>query len=308
MCNSKEQNFIGSLLDTNRGYNYYVDWENAKDYEKYIIELSALDCLIRIEQDKFKDMFVELLKKVPTVILTFPYLFALSKAERVSLNRSNANQLKLVGTELDSEDFQEYSFSVEDTKNMTISKINEYYNFFVQMGLENLFVNMLNKSTIDYVIGVLVGLDSNGRKNRGGEAFELACEPLIKKITQKYNLELICQKKFSILSEHINISEDIANRKADFIIHNKDFSKVLNIEVNFFNGTGSKPEEIIDSYINRQNDLKANNIRFALITDGSCWKQAKNQLSKGFRHLDCLSNYKTLKNGTIEKLIKDIFC
>ena len=191
---------------------------------------------------------------------------------------------------------------------MTISKINEYYNFFVQMGLENLFVNMLNKSTIDYVIGVLVGLDSNGRKNRGGEAFELACEPLIKKITQKYNLELICQKKFSILSEHINISEDIANRKADFIIHNKDFSKVLNIEVNFFNGTGSKPEEIIDSYINRQNDLKANNIRFALITDGSCWKQAKNQLSKGFRHLDCLSNYKTLKNGTIEKFIKDIFC
>ena len=307
MCN-KEDSFINSLLDTNRGYNYYVNWDNINEYDKYKVELSAMDVLIRVQQNKFKEVFINLLSKVPTVILTFPYLFALSKQERINLNKSNKNKLKLVGTELDSEDFQEYSFSITDTKNLTLNKINNYYNFFVQMGLENLFVNMLNKSTIDYVIGVLVGLDSNGRKNRGGEAFELACEPLIRKITQKYNLELMCQKKFSILSEHINISEDIANRKADFIIHNKDFSKVLNIEVNFFNGTGSKPEEIIDSYINRQNDLKANNIRFALITDGSCWRQAKNQLSKGFRHLDCLSNYKTLKNGIIEKYIKDIFC
>ena len=307
MCN-KGDSFINSLLDTNRGYNYYVNWDNINEYDKYKVELSAMDVLIRVQQNKFKEVFINLLTKVPTVILTFPYLFALSKQERINLNKSNKNKLKLVGTELDSEDFQEYSFSITDTKNLTLNKINNYYNFFVQMGLENLFVNMLNKSTIDYVIGVLVGLDSNGRKNRGGEAFELACEPLIRKITQKYNLELMCQKKFSILSEHINISEDIANRKADFIIHNKDFSKVLNIEVNFFNGTGSKPEEIIDSYINRQNDLKANNIRFALITDGSCWRQAKNQLSKGFRHLDCLSNYKTLKNGIIEKYIKDIFC
>ena len=81
----------------------------------------------------------------------------------------------------------------------------------------------------------------------------------------------------------------------------------MNIEVNFYSGTGSKPEEIIDSYINRQVDLRKNNIDFALITDGNCWRGTTNQLQKGFRHLNYLINYKMLKNGVLEEIIHNIF-
>ena len=88
---------------------------------------------------------------------------------------------------------------------------------------------------------------------------------------------------------------------------NIDTKDCMNIEVNFFNGGGSKPEEIIDSYINRQKDLNDNNIKFALITDGNCWKGTTNQLQKGFRHLKYLMNYNMAKNNMLEDIIKEVF-
>ena len=116
------------------------------------------------------------------------------------------------------------------------------------------------------------------------------------------------QKKFSVLQKFgFDIDEDIANRKADFILYNKKNHKCINIEVNFFNGGGSKPEEIIDSYINRQSDLQRNGIGFALITDGNCWKGTTNQLAKGFRHLNYLMNFTIAKNEMIEKMIIEEF-
>ncbi len=308
MCNNKEKYFVSNLLDTNRGFNYYVNWDNLSDYKRITIELSAMDCLIKLTDDAvFKTQFYELLNKLPSVILTFPYLFALSKAERNFLLKSSNNKLKIIGSELDSDDFQTYSFSKNDTLNMTSENLDKYYNFFEQMGLKDLFQSMLNKSTIDYVIGVLVGLDSNGRKNRGGDAFELACEPIIQQISTKYNLKLLTQKKFKVLKPRIKIFDDVANRKADFILHNDNYSKVLNIEVNFYNGGGSKPEEIVDAYINRQKDLEKNNINFALITDGACWQNDTNQLKKAFRHLDCIANFKMLKENVVESYVKKIF-
>lgn len=83
----------------------------------------------------------------------------------------------------------------------------------------------------------------------------------------------------------------------------------MNIEANFYGGSGSKPEEIIDSYINRQEDLRNNSIKFALITDGKkCWgNERKPQLLKGFRHLNYLLNFNMSKNGMLEEIIKNIF-
>ncbi|MGN0765558.1 MAG: type II restriction endonuclease [Christensenellales bacterium] len=294
--------FEEHLLETNRGFNYYVDWTNVAGFNKYNIELHALDALIGKKED-FDKTFVELLIRIPTVVNVFPFLFALSKNERKKVTK-NEGRLRIVGTELDSEDSQQYTFYCNGK--LEKYEIENYLDFFKQMGLKNLFQNLVEKSTIDYIVGVLVGMDSNGRKNRGGKAFELACEPMIRDICSKYDIEIITQKKFKTLkSKGIDISEDIANRKADFILIKNNIC--LNIEVNFFNGTGSKPEEIIDSYITRQANLKNNNIRFALITDGKCWKETTNQLRKGFRHLDYLLNYKMMKNGVLEEIINTIF-
>lgn len=299
------EEFVNNLVETNRGFNFYVDWNNTLDYKRFEIELNAMNVLIRC--DDMHSKFVELVKKVPTVIATFPLLFALSKDERKNVWRGK-NELKVVNEDLDEEDFYSYNFDIYLLKNgISDDSIEIYYVFFEKMGLKALFENLLEKSVIDYVIGVLVGLDSNGRKNRGGKAFEFACEPIISEICSHYGIQMISQKQFKILKKMgFFISEDVANRKADFILVKSQ--KVLNIEVDYFFRGGSKPEEIIDSYINRQNDLKKLNIGFALLTDGYCWdNKDKNQLQKGFRNLDYLLNYHLAKYGMLEEIIKEYF-
>ena len=299
------EKFVNNLVETNRGFNFYVDWNNVMDYKQFEIELNALNVLIKCEN--IHDKFVELVKKVPTVVATFPLLFALSKVERKNVWKGK-NELKVVNEDLKENDFYSYNFDIQLIKNnISDENIEIYYTFFEKIGLKDLFQNLLEKSVIDYVIGVLVGLDSNGRKNRGGKAFELACEPIIAEICENHNVQLISQKQFKALSKlGFNISEDVANRKADFILVKNN--KVLNIEVDYFYRGGSKPEEIIDSYINRQNDLKKIGIGFALLTDGLCWdNKDKNQLQKGFRNLDYLLNYHLAKSGMLDEIISEYF-
>lgn len=299
--------FTDNVLYTNRGFNYYVDWTNIDGYQEFQIEIHALDILIRCSDELFYEHFSELLTKLPSVILLFPYLFGLAKNEREKLHK-NKESLILIQEELDKNDFLEFNFSRSAIRDFKRDEISKYYDFFVQMGLKHLYQNIIEKSTLDYIAGVLVGMDSNGRKNRGGKVFELACLPLFEKICKEHNLQLLTQKQFKVLVElGFQISQDIADRKADFIIYDATQKKAINFEVNFYNGTGSKPEEIIDSYINRQNDLLSNGISFALVTDGRCWVSATNQLEKGFRHLEYLLNFYMLKHGMLEEIVLKIF-
>lgn len=299
--------FVNHLLKTNRAFNYYVDWSNIGGYEDFLVEIHAMDILISCKDDTlFKQNFFTLVSKHPNVVLLFPFLFGLAKNEREKLYNNNS-QLTIVSDDLSCTDNLEYSFS-KNVQHYNEKEIEKYYDFFLGMGLKNLFQNIIKKSTLDYISGVLVGMDSNGRKNRGGQAFELACQPILEQVCKRYNLLLLKQKQFKELIKYsFSISEDIANRKADFIVLDEKTKKAINFEVNFYNGTGSKPEEIIDSYINRQNDLKSSNISFALVTDGNCWVNTKNQLDKGFRHIDYLLNYNMLKNGMADHIIKEVF-
>ena len=299
--------FRENVLYTNRGFNYYVDWSNIDGYQEFQVEIHALDILIHCSDELFYGKFSNLIIKLPSVILLFPYLFGLAKNERENLYKGKEN-LKLIQEELDKSDYLEFKFSKAAIKNLASESIKEYYDFFVQMGLKYLYQNIIEKSTLDYITGVLVGMDSNGRKNRGGKVFELACQPLFEKTCKEHNLQILTQKQFKVLHElGFDIGQDIADRKADFIIFDAAQKKAINFEVNFYNGAGSKPEEIIDSYINRQNDLQANGIYFALVTDGKCWESATNQLEKGFRHLEYLLNFYMLKHGMLDEIILKIF-
>ena len=298
----KKEIFTVNLVPTNRGFNFYVDWRNAQVYKDFEIELNSLNVLVKVNENEFKNKFINLINKVPSVIKTFPLLFALSKKEREEILKRK-NTLKILENENLNQDALEFDF-IEKQK-YSENEIEKYYNLFVKIGLKFLFQNLLEKNVLDYVIGVLVGLDSNGRKNRGGQAFELACEPIIKNICKKYNITLLLQKQFKYLAENYNlkVNEDLANRKADFILIRENI--VMNIEANFYFDSGSKPEEIIDSYSNRNIELKNNNMKFIYLTDGiKCWGNTdKNQLIKGFKSIDYIINYHMLKESYFEDII-----
>ncbi|AVM69542.1 hypothetical protein C3V36_10000 [Lachnospiraceae bacterium oral taxon 500] len=298
--------FEANLLETNRGYNYYVDWSNISGYDKYSIEIHAMDVLINCRDEAFYCKFRELLEKLPNVIEVFPYLFALAKNNRAQVIKNG--KLKIIGVEIDSEDFETFNFNGKRLQEKFCEKeVIGYYNFFCDMGLKSLFQNLLEKSVQDYIAGVLVGLDSNGRKNRGGTAFELACEPMIREICERHNITVLTQKTFKSVNG-ISSNDVIANRKADFILINENETKFMNIEVNFFNGGGSKPEEIINSYIQRQDALSTAGISFCLLTDGNCWKGTTNQLKVGLNGMKYLMNFNLAKKGMLEEaIIRELF-
>lgn len=298
--------FTKSLLETNRGFNFYVNWERPSAIiSQYNIELNTLNALVK--NKNYDDDFKKIVRRFPTVINILPALFALSKDERENL-RKGKDVLKVVNIYALEEDLLEYRFNISDEENLTEEEIEKYLDFTKKIGLKYLFTDLLEKHLVDYLIGCEVGLDSNGRKNRGGLAFELALEPIIVSIAEKYGIEVLIQKQFKILvKKGFDISNDIANRKADFILIKDKIA--MNIEANFFSGSGSKPEEIIDSYINRQSDLKNNNIEFVLVTDGKkCWgNEEKPQLLKGYRYLKYLLNFNMCKIGMLEEIIRKIF-
>jgi DpmII restriction endonuclease. len=118
--------------------------------------------------------------------------------------------------------------------------------------------------------------------------------------------EFIKQQEFIVLEKlGLNISKELKHRKADFILI-KEPNKVINIETNFYNVTGSKPQEIVDSYINRQEELKMAGFYFIWITDGPAWKRSYNQLSKAFDHVDYLLNTKFVRDGLFIKILEKI--
>lgn len=136
--------FESNLLDTNRGYNYYIDWSNIDGYKKYEIEIHAMDVLIKKEDDTFFDAFKELIIKLPTIIEIFPYLFALAKSEADKVRKKHL--LKVIGSNIDSDDFQTYSFNARNlTTPLTKETIEKYYKFFEQMGLKYLFQTLIEK-------------------------------------------------------------------------------------------------------------------------------------------------------------------
>lgn len=59
--------------------------------------------------------------------------------------------------------------------------IEQYKTFMRKTGIFDLMENHIISSLVDYVTGIETGLDSNGRKNRGGHLMENLVESFIRK-------------------------------------------------------------------------------------------------------------------------------
>jgi len=289
------EKFHDTLVDTNRSYDFFVDWDKVRKHvEEHKIEFNILNSLIGSKQ--FDNDLRKILLNYPRVLPVIPILLAIR-----DLN------FKVIGNFTDKNlDIMTYDFN---TRTLTSEEIDNIIEFFDETGLKKFFLEMGTKSVQDYVIGVEVGMDTHARKNRSGDAMELLLKPIIEDIaTKKKGFErVLFQKKFKYLETNygIEVNTSIKNRKADFILI-KDNKKVINIEVNFYSGTGSKPQEIVDSYIERQNELKNNGFEFIWITDGNGWRGQKNQIHKGFEKIDYLLNIYFVRIGLLEEILCEI--
>ena len=285
--------FNENLVDTNRDHNFFVDWEKVENnVNKFKSEFELLNSLIGCEN--FDDELKEIIQEKPSVICSIPILIA---------NRDL--KFKVI------EDFSDPDTNIIEynCKNriFTDEEIDKTIDLVEKTGLKNFIQNSIDGNLYDFALGIETGMDTHARKNRSGKAMELVLKPLIEEISENNDYEMFFQKKFKILEEEyeIDVPTSIRNRRADFILVNTD-SKVINIEVNFYTGTGSKPQEIVDSYINRQMDLEEAGFEFIWVTDGDGWKGQQNQIKKGFRRVNYLLNLHFVRKGLLEEIINDL--
>lgn len=275
--------FKASISD----YTYYVDFEKIyKNVDKVKVELNILNSLIgskNIEKD-----FEQILVKYPETLECIPLLLAVRSREIFIKDEIN-----------------EYLFNF----NKMIYSINDYIKFMNESGLFDLLQNHIINNLYDYVLGIEVGLDSNGRKNRGGHLMENLVESYIKKAGFVKNKDYYKEMYLSDIEKKWNLDlstmsgNNVSTKRFDFVIKTND--NVYVIETNFYGGGGSKLNETARSYkMLAQESRKVEGVTFIWFTDGTGWKSARKNLEETFNELDTIYNINDLENGIINKILK----
>ena len=288
------QEFRKTLVTTNRSYLFYVDWKKVKKNVDFIkTELSLLDSLINSKN--LKRDFFDLLSKYPEVAKVLPILLAIREITFDIIESFDEKTTDVVT----------YSFNRKRGEKLTVEEVESFWNLIEKSGATELFSTI--KNFRDYIFGVEVGMDTNARKNRSGNAMELILAPLMEQTKTELDLKLFTQKQFGTIQSEIGISfpDLIKNKKFDFLFVKN--GKALNVEVNYFFGGGSK-QEIINSYIDRQNKLKSVGAEFMLITDGQAWnRNINNELDSGFNSLNFVLNLSFVRRGFFDEVLKSYF-
>lgn len=147
--------------------------------------------------------------------------------------------------------------------------------FIEKTGLADVFTSKKVTNLVDYVFGVEVGLDTNARKNRGGNIMAAA---VAKKFTDA-NIVFRTEVNSTEFPQITALGADL--KRFDFVIETRE--KAFLIEANYYNGGGSKLNETARSYSDiapKINQYK--NYEFVWITDGQGWHSAKNKLEEAY--------------------------
>lgn len=287
-----EEEFYRVLIDTNRSYNFFVDWEKVRsNVDRFNVEINILNSLIGSKNIALD--FSKLLKKYPEVIEVIPIIIALREKKVKIVEDFTTKDVNII----------EYLFEKRNT--FSDGEIRKLTHFCQKTGLFNLLSDKKLQNLRDYILGVEVGMDTHARKNRSGEAMELAITPLLKTFERSIeDFQVVAQKRFRYLKEKLKLAppDSLLDRKFDFLLIHKE--KYFNLEADYFKVTGSKPQEIVDAYLNRQKELHSVGWQFIWITDGEGWRGQKNQLRKSLQEMDYVLNLHFIREGMLEEIIK----
>ena len=274
--------WLGKFRESIADYDYYIDFPKIhKNVDAIRVELNILNTLVgsqNIEQE-----FDDLITKYPEILKCIPILLAVRSKEIYAIDEDG-----------------EYSYSFNKMNYST----EQYKVFMRKTGLFDLIANHIISNLVDYVTGVETGLDSNGRKNRGGHLMENLVEGYIQKAGYVKGKDYFKEMNLSEIEKKWNIdlsaisNQGKAEKRFDFVI--KTDNDIYGIETNFYGGGGSKLNETARSY--KTLALETNTIdgfKFAWFTDGRGWNSARNNLEETFDVMDDIYNINDLESGII---------
>lgn len=287
MKNRDFNNWLSGFRESIADYGYYINFEKVhRNVDNIKVELNILNSLIgsnNIETD-----FENLINKYPETLKCIPLLLAVRSNEIYAIDGDG-----------------DYTYNFKNS-NLSV----EQYNVFMRKtGLYDLIENHIVNNLVDYATGVETGLDSNGRKNRGGHLMENLVESFIQKagfvkdtsyfkemyihqITDKWNIDL------SAIS-----NQGKTEKRFDFVV--KTPNMIYGIETNFYGSGGSKLNETARSY--KTLALETDTIdgfTFVWFTDGKGWTSARHNLEETFDVMEHIYNINDMENGIITEVFK----
>lgn len=285
--------FISTLKSSIKVWDYFVNWKKVNNNLKNIeVELNILNSLIG--KENLKEEFIKLVKQYPNIIKTFPVLLAVREKTFEIMKDYKKGDLSYL------------TVKFEEKKEVSDIEAERYYAFIEKSGLKELFHNKKVKNFVDYVLGVEVGLDSNGRKNRGGSLMEELVEVFVKKTVDKNNnLDYIPQASPKKIKEKwgFTVQFEKSARSFDFAIYNKATKKLTLIETNFYNGGGSKLKSVCGEFKSLFNELQTQGIELVWITDGKGWLTTKRPLEETFNNNQYVLNLELLEKGLLDNIL-----
>lgn len=278
--------WINNFKSSISNYSYYADFKKIyKNVDKVKVELNILNSLIgsKTIEDDFKNIML----KYPETLECIPLLLAVRSTEIFVKDEIN-----------------EYLF---DFKKMVYS-MDDYVRFMQESGLFDLLQNHIINNLYDYVLGIEVGLDSNGRKNRGGHLMEDLVEKYIKESGFVKDVNYFKEMYLNDIEKRWNIDlsslsgNNVSTKRFDFVI--KTPKQIYLIETNFYASSGSKLNETARSYEMLAKKAKViDGITFIWITDGLGWHDAKNNLKETFNELETMYNINDLESGILKQVL-----
>lgn len=257
--------FMSQLSETNATLDYFTDFGKiVSNINKISIKLNQLNYLIG--KENLAKAIEELYEENPKVFEVLDILIAVRKNKKAKTFNSNGD-IVLMETY-----FQSPTSILE---------------FIEKTGLGDIFRNKNVTNLVDYVFGIEVGLDTNARKNRGGDNMSKAVSLIFDTSKVTYKKEV----SNTVYPEIISLGADV--KRFDFVIKTK--KKTYLIETNFYNAGGSKLNETARSYSDVAPKINQYaNYEFVWITDGQGWHTAKNKLEEAFTIIPSLYNLTTL--------------
>ena len=276
-----ERNFkewLSTMRDSIATWRYYTDFEKVySNVESIKVELNILNSLIGSRN--IENEFKQLLKEYPKTLKVVPILLA--KREK---------EIKITAAE------GEFLFNF-NKPNYTIE---EYAKFMRETGLFDLLEKHIINNLVDYVTGVEVGMDTNGRKNRTGDAMEDLVESYLIKYGLVKGVSYFKEMTKSEIEEKFNLdlncisNQGKTEKRFDFVLYVNNH--VYACECNFYGSSGSKLNETARSYKNLAIESKqVEGFTFVWFTDGIGWNTAKHNLEETFDVLDTIYNLKDCK-------------
>ena len=279
--------WLSGFRDSIATYSYYVDF--AKVYgnvESIKVELNILNSLIGSKN--IKADFENILGKYPETLKCIPILLAVRNSEIAVSDESGSFQ---------------FDFAV---RTRTAEKYSE---FMEKSGLFDLLQNHLIGNLLDYVTGVETGLDSNGRKNRGGHLMEDLVESYIRKTgfekDRSYFKEMYIHEisgKWGVDLSAIS-NQGKMEKRFDYVV--KTSRQIYVIETNFYGSGGSKLNETARSYKTLAQEVATiDGVTFVWFTDGNGWRSARHNLEETFDVMEHIYCIKDMEDGVMGRLFR----